>query len=327
MSRRHSLGRAFRWADQGEEQWRRACSYVHKIFDVHVDAAIRKHEAQANEDDGLDNNQPVEKHHSPISMLHSLVQLTHDRVFLRDQLLNVFLGAKDTATIGISDIFFHLARHPDVWRKLRAEVMASTVPGQSLTFNDVKALHYLQNVLKESLRLLSPVDLMSRVCTKDTILPRGGGPNGDASLFVSKGTRIEGRLAPMHRDKKYWGDDAEDFIPERWEQWEGKTGAGKLEDAKVDVVVAELVEDEVLTSESKPKYSRPPRWEYIPFLGGGRMCPARQMTLTQYALLLVHFAQRFARIENRDNEIEFIEQIKFGKQSANGVLVGLIRDK
>lgn len=322
MSRRHSLGRAFRWADHDEEQWREACSYVHKIFDAHIDAAIRKHEAQANEEDGSYNEQPVETHHSPTSMLHCLVKLTQDRVFLRDQLLNVFLGAKDTATIGISDIFFHLARHPDVWRKLRAEVMASTAPGQSLTFNDVKALPYLQKVLKESLRLLSPVDMMGRVCTKDTILPRGGGRKGDAPLFISKGTRIEGRLAPMHRDKTIWGYNAEDFVPQRWEQWDGKKTAEKMDDS----MVAE-VEGEGMISESKLEYSRPPRWEYIPFLGGGRMCPARQMTLTQYALLLVHFAQRFARIENRDSEMEFIEQIKFGKQSANGVLVGLIRDE
>jgi cytochrome P450 len=249
---------------------------VHKIFDQYIDTAIERHRAEANENevnlkgDSSSEFRRTEKQQSLISMLHSLMELTQDRAFIRDQLLNVFLGAKDTATIGISDIFFHLARHPEVWRKLRDEVTMSIVPGESLNLDTLKAFPYLQNILKESLRLLSSVDMINRVCVQDTILLRGGGPNGDAPLLVHKGTRVEGRLAPMHRDKSFWGEDAEDFIPERWERWE--RGEGKRDRNNVEDVVAQ--------SDSGPDNSPPPRWEYVPFLGGGRMCPARQMTLT-----------------------------------------------
>ena len=67
--------------------------------------------------------------------------------FLRDQLLNVFLGAKDTATIGISDVFFHLARHPTVWRELRQEILRNEVPLDPGSFS---SLRYLQAVFHES---------------------------------------------------------------------------------------------------------------------------------------------------------------------------------
>lgn len=71
----------------------------------------------------------------------------------------------------------------------------------------------------------------------------------------------------MHWDKDYWGPDAEAFRPERW-----------LDSIR-------------------------PKWKYIPFLGGARLCPARQKILTQYALFLVRFLQEFKEIENRGSEI------------------------
>ena len=93
------------------------------------------------------------------------------------------------------------------------------------------------------------------------------------------------RFGIMHRDQDYWGSDAEDFRPERWLE-------GLL-----------------------------PKWKYIPFLGGARVCPAQQMILTQYAFVLVKFLKNFEEIENRDPEIQFVEEIKFSKKSRNGVQV------
>lgn len=47
---------------------------------------------------------------------------------------------------------------------------------------------------------------------------------------------------------------------------------------------------------------------YIPFLGGARKCPAQQMVLTQYALIVVLFVQKFEAIENRDPESAFVNK-------------------
>ena len=285
MSKRHSLGRAMVFAREDPE-CTAACRYVHSIFDDYIDAAVSNPDQYAKDKSEC--------------MLQELVKTSQNRRFLRDQLLNVFLGAKDTATIGISDIFFHIARHPPVWKALRKEVLRIQGP---LTFEALKSSTYLQHVIRESrwransmlqhgaynsigLRLLSPVDQSNRICIEDCVLPSGGGPRGEEPIYVQKGSRIEARIGALHRDPEFWGEDAERFTPERWQ-------------------------------------SIMPKWEYIPFLGGGRMCPAQQMTLTQYAYILARFAQKFKTVENRDPIYEFVEQIKFGKQSKNGVQVAL----
>jgi len=101
---------------------------------------------------------------------------------------------------------------------------------------------------------------------------------------VRKGTQIDMDFGLMQRDEDLWGPDADMFRPERWE------------DLK-------------------------PMWKYIPFLGGPRICPAQQMVLTQYGYLLVRFIQEFEGIENRDEEIKFVEEHRMTKQSRNGVKV------
>lgn len=56
-----------------------------------------------------------------------------------------------------------------------------------------------------------------RMAFRDTILPRGGGPNGDQPIHVPKGSMVNYTVYAMHRRKDLWGDDAEEFRPERWE--------------------------------------------------------------------------------------------------------------
>lgn len=65
-------------------------------------------------------------------------------------------------------------------------------------------------------------------------------------------------------------------------------------------------------------------WEYVPFLGGKRMCPAQQMVLTQTAYVVIRIMQEFREIENRDSEMEYVEKFHFTIESKNGVQVGLI---
>lgn len=60
--------------------------------------------------------------------IDQLVYETEDPGFIRDQLLNVFFPARDASSAGASFIFFILARHPDVWKKLRNETLNSKEP-------------------------------------------------------------------------------------------------------------------------------------------------------------------------------------------------------
>lgn len=67
----------------------------------------------------------------------------------------------------------------------------------------------------------------------------------------------------MHHRKDIWGEDVEEFRPERWE--------GK----KVG-------------------------WEYLPFNGGPRICLGQQFALTEAGYVVVRLLQRFGRFVDED---------------------------
>lgn len=58
----------------------------------------------------------------------------------------------------------------------------------------------------------------SRTAVVDTVLPLGGGPDGKSPIFVKAGTQVFYYVWIMHRRKDIYGEDADEFRPERWEQ-------------------------------------------------------------------------------------------------------------
>ena len=78
-------------------------------------------------------------------------------------------------------------------------------------------MKYLNWTLKEALRLNPPVATNQREAVRDTVLPLGGGADGKAPVFVKKGTQLRYIPWVMHRRKDLFGEDAEEFRPERWE--------------------------------------------------------------------------------------------------------------
>jgi cytochrome P450 len=68
-----------------------------------------------------------------------------------------------------------------------------------------------------ALRLHPPVPINTRLCVEDTVLPLGGGRFGSEPIFVPKGHIVVYMVHAMHRRKEYYGADAEEFRPSRWE--------------------------------------------------------------------------------------------------------------
>lgn len=56
-----------------------------------------------------------------------------------------------------------------------------------------------------------------RLSGKDTTLPRGGGPDGMSPMFVPKNVGIRYSTYSLHRNPALFGDDANEFNPDRWE--------------------------------------------------------------------------------------------------------------
>jgi len=120
--------------------------------------------------------------------------------------------------------------------KLRQEVAG--LEGRLPTYQEIKDMKFLNYVIRETLRLYPPVPINLRVACRDTWLPRGGGADGQASVFIAKGTQVMWEVYSMHRCQDLWGRDAEDFKPERW-------------------------------------LSARPKFEYLPFNAGPRICPGK----------------------------------------------------
>ena len=62
-----------------------------------------------------------------------------------------------------------MTQHPEVQNKLRNELLA--VGTDNPTMDELNALPYLDAVVRETLRVHTPVGATSRVATQDDILP------------------------------------------------------------------------------------------------------------------------------------------------------------
>ncbi len=87
------------------------------------------------------------------TFLHALAGYTRNRQVLRDQLIAVLLAGRDTTACTLSWTIYELARHPEVLQKLRAEILSVVGPTRAPTYDDLKGMKYLQNVMNETLRL------------------------------------------------------------------------------------------------------------------------------------------------------------------------------
>jgi len=68
-----------------------------------------------------------------------------------------------------------------------------------------------------ALRLHPIVPINTRIAIVDTILPLGGGADGKSPVFVPAGTLVGYQIYVMQRRKDIYGEDADEFRPERWE--------------------------------------------------------------------------------------------------------------
>ena len=80
--------------------------------------------------------------------MHELATRTTDKKRLRSELLNVLLAGRDTTASLLGNLFFVLARQPEVWQKLREEVV-TTLQGRRPTYEELRNMKYLKWCLNE----------------------------------------------------------------------------------------------------------------------------------------------------------------------------------
>ena len=244
LAHRGRLG-PFYWL-LGGKALRDACSTCHRFVDAAVSKALEAHEARHPTTARADEEAKDDEHDS-YAFVESLLQQTTDLQVIRDQCLNVLLAGRDTTGCCLQWTFRLLARHEQVLDKLRREIEQISGLGMSAsppTREQLRRMPYLGLVLKEVLRLYPSVPVNSREAVKLTTLPVGGGPDGKSPVLVRPGEGVGYSVYAMHRRKDIYGEDADQFRPERWEG-----------DALKDV-----------------------GWAYLPFNGGPRLCLGRKFT-------------------------------------------------
>ncbi|KAI0927616.1 hypothetical protein AcV5_008103 [Taiwanofungus camphoratus] len=136
------------------------------------------------------------------------------------QMTTLIFGAMDTTSSAMSRALYLLAQHPEVQEKVRKEILEAHA-GESLAYDELNQLPYLDAVCRETLRLYPPITLLSREPKKDMVLPLSEPVRGlDGQLmheiFVPKGTQVWIGIQGSNVNGALWGKDALHWKPERW---------------------------------------------------------------------------------------------------------------
>ncbi|KAF2792227.1 cytochrome P450 [Melanomma pulvis-pyrius CBS 109.77] len=131
---------------------------------------------------------------------------------LTAEALTQLIAGSDTTSNTSCALLFHCLEHPDVIAKLQKELDAA-IPDIDMTptFAAVKDLPYLDNVIKETMRIHSTSSL-----GLPRIIPPGPGITLNGHHFP-QGVVLSVPAYTIHHSTSIWGPDADVFRPERWE--------------------------------------------------------------------------------------------------------------
>ncbi|KAI0628771.1 cytochrome P450 [Trametes polyzona] len=210
-------------------------------------------------------------------------RLSDDEVI--GQMSILVLAAMDTTSNALSRTLVLLAEHPEVQQKLREEILRARDDGsgklRDLDYDEVMGLPYLDAVCRETLRRYPPVGQTVRTAYKDGTLPLSKpiiGLDGTSiqSIPVEKGTWVVIDILASNIDKDLWGEDADEWKPERWLS----PLPGALDDARIPGVYSNL----------------------MTFIGGSRACIGFKFSQLEMKVVLASLLPVF-KFEPSDKDI------------------------
>ncbi|CAI2177339.1 17401_t:CDS:10 [Funneliformis geosporum] len=174
--------------------------YIYEIIDMKRIELIKRKK--------LNESKAFEHEELLVSMLEASEQenIYIGRQELRDNMITFFSAGNDTTSMAISSSIYYLARYPEMQKRARDEVIS--VIGDEVkipTVDKLKDLHYLNAIIKESLRRY-PAPLSYRQLQK---------PTKFGEYLLPEKSIIKVSNYGVHHDPKYW-KNAYKFDPDRW---------------------------------------------------------------------------------------------------------------
>lgn len=137
---------------------------------------------------------------------------------LTAEALTQLIAGSDTTSNTSCALLYWVVRTPGVLEKLQAELDAALGPGVP-TYDAVKDLPYVQNVISETMRIHSTSSLgLPRLVPMAS--PENPNPAPCELLGYSfpPGTALSVPAYTIHHSKELWGADVDDFVPDRWDE-------------------------------------------------------------------------------------------------------------
>ncbi len=179
---------------------------------------------------------------------------------IRFQIITFLIAGHETTSGLLSFALYLLLKHPEVLKKAREEVdqvITTSVP----SYQQVLDLKYIRMILHEALRLYPTAPQFTLFAKEDTVI--GG------KYRIKKYDSVSVLLPKLHRDKAAWGEDAEEFRPERFEDM-----------------------------------TQIPADAFKPFGNGQRACIGMQFALHEATLVLGMILQHFELIDHMNYQLK-----------------------
>lgn len=190
---------------------------------------------------------------------------TLDDENIRYQIITFLIAGHETTSGLLSFALYYLLKNPDKLQKAYEEadrVLTGPIP----SYSQVRELKYTRMILSEALRLWPTAPAFSLYAKEDTVLA--------GKYPLSKGQSLNVLIPKLHRDTTVWGDDVEEFRPERFED-----------------------------------PSQIPYHAYKPFGNGQRACIGQQFAMQEATLVLGMVLKHFEIIDHTNYQLKVKETL------------------
>ncbi|KAI1706016.1 cytochrome p450 domain-containing protein [Ditylenchus destructor] len=171
------------------------------------------------------------------------------------------LAGFDTTANTLANTCFLLAHNSEAQQRLQQEI-DDICPEGDPTYEQLNQLKYAEATMKEALRL-HPIAAFacSRTCSETTTL---------GNYTIEAGTLVQADVLTVQHDKEIWGENADEFRPERW-----------LEESDTSHLMA-----------------------WFPFGAGPRTCIGLRLAYMEEKLALLHILRKYNIVRTTETEKE-----------------------